>query len=169
MCMNSLQTQQPLQNVIMKQYTRSLKKIVSLDFPQAWPELFDQCMLFLNQQAVPNQQQESGFSDESQIITGLRGLKALCQKYEYEQNESERQAIYQIFDSCVGILGDLVNSVVGIVDQSENAIQILYIVCKIIYSVNKMKLAPSLMMQPGSLDPWIQFMKTILDRPVPLS
>lgn len=64
-------------------------------------------------------------------------------------------------------LGDLVNSVINMAEESENAQHTLYIIVKIFYAANQLQLCPFLM-QPGCLDPWIQFLKAVLDRPVPM-
>lgn len=143
---------------------RSLKIIARFDYPEQWPQLYDQAMMYLNQQANPQNQGE--YTDEKQIITGLIALKAICKRFEYEDQEHVRANLYQLFESSLMILGELVNSLVNMAGESDGALRILYLICKIIYSSNQLELCPFLM-QPGCLDPWVQFLKTILDRPVP--
>lgn len=103
-------------------------------------------------------------TDEKSIITGLIGLKAMCKKYEFYQKDEERGDLFYIFQNSFMTLGNLVNSVINI--ETDNAYEILYLVSKILYSGNQQKLCPFLM-QPGCLDPWIEFLKSVLDRPVP--
>ncbi len=58
------------------------------------------------------------------------------------------------------------NSVVNVVHASEKAATILYYVCKVLYTANAVQVCPFLM-QEGALDPWAQFLKTVMELPVP--
>ena len=138
--------------------------IVQNDFPSQWPTLFDQCMAFIGQSAMPPL--EGGYIDEKSIVTGLLCLKAICRKYEYEQDDHERSNLYQIFEQSLMILGDLINQVINQVNESQYAVQILYLISKVIYTANQIQLCPFLM-EPGALDPWVHFMKAIIDRQIP--
>lgn len=101
---------------IRKQYLRSLKVIVKYDYPHAWPQVLDTSMQYLTQQMHPDQQ------DEQQVITGLIGLKYLCKKYEYEMGEDQRQPLYQIFETCITNLGEVVNTVMGMGELTDNGL-----------------------------------------------
>lgn len=50
--------------------------------------------------------------------------------------------------------------------ENEDALHMLHMVCKVFYKANHIMLAPQLM-EPGVIDPWFQFFKSILDMPVP--
>ncbi len=100
-------------------------------------------------------------------MTGLLGFKSLCQKYEYETKEEERLSLYFAFDSALQSIGDLVNALMPMIDQSESALYMVYLIVKILYSANQCQLCPQ-MMQPGALEPWVMFLKAVLDRQVPL-
>lgn len=101
--------------------------------------------------------------DEKAVMTGLLCLKGLVKKYEYEL-ENERQPLFDIISQCFAILGGLVNQVINV--ESEKAYEVMYLVCKIFYTANQLFICPYLT-EGTNLDPWIQFFKTILDRPVP--
>ena len=62
-----------------------------------------------------------------------------------------RERLYQDFERCLNVLGELVNSVVNV--PSEKATAILYHVCKILYAANALQICPFLT-QEGCLDPW---------------
>jgi hypothetical protein len=53
------------------------------------------------------------------------------------------------------------------IDSSESALYMVYLIVKILYSSNQYQLCPQLMHQ-GALDPWVMFLKAVLDRQVPL-
>lgn len=96
-------------------------------------------------------------------MTGLLGLKGLVKKYEYEM-EDERQPLFNIISQTFPILGGLVNQVLGV--ESATAFEVMYLVCKIFYIANQLFVCPFLT-EGSNLDPWIQFFKTVIDRPVP--
>jgi len=50
--------------------------------------------------------------------------------------------------------------------ESDYALEILYLISKIFYISNQLIICPFLT-ENNNLDPWIQFFKTLLDRPVP--
>jgi hypothetical protein len=71
-----------------------------------------------------------------------------------------------VFETVIPVLGELVNTVINTFDQSEGSRQIVYLICKILYASNQYQMT-HYMMQPGCLDPWVQFLKTIMERPMP--
>lgn len=91
----------------------------------------------------------------------------MCSKFEFETKYSlSRQRLYQDFENSLMVLGELVNSVVNIVGQSDKALTILYYVSKYLCTANQVQLCPFLM-QEGCFVPWNHFLKTILELPVP--
>ena len=103
--------------------------------------------------------------DDKAIITGLLGLKGLVKKYEYEMEE-EREPLYYIVEQTFGVLGGIVNQVISV--EAEAAYEVLYLIAKIFYLSNQLYITPFLAQNSGvNLDPWIQFFKTLMDRPVP--
>ena len=98
-------------------------------------------------------------------MTGLLGLRGLVKKYEYELEE-EREPLYVITNATFGMLGALVNTVLAI--ETEQAYEVLYLISKIFYLSNQLYICPFLSESQGAnLDPWIQFFKTLMDRPMP--
>ena len=95
-------------------------------------------------------------------MTGLLGLKGLCKKYEYELEEA-REPLYTIIAQSFGILGNLANQVLNI--QNQQAYEVLYLICKIFFVANQLYICP-FMTEGANLDPWMQFFKTLMDRPV---
>jgi hypothetical protein len=77
--------------------------------------------------------------------------------------EDERKPLFEIVEQTFGILGGLVNLV--LMNESEAAYEIMYIICKIFYTTNQLYVAPFLT-QSENIDPWITFFKLLLDRPV---
>jgi hypothetical protein len=88
------------------------------------------------------------------VTTGLYGMKGLCKKYEYELEEG-RQPIYDIIAKTFGVLGGLINQLINVHDNEE-ALQMLYLICKIFYISNQLYMCPYLA-QDSTLDPWIKF------------
>ena len=90
-------------------------------------------------------------------------MKSLCKKYEYEMDES-RAPLFDILGQTFDMLGGLVNQVINV--ESDFALEVLYLVCKIFYTSNQLYLCP-FMTENHCLDPWIQFFKSVMDRPAP--
>lgn len=137
---------------IIKQYVRCITTMARFDYPEQWPQLLDDILKYLNQQ------------DEKSVVTGLYGLKGLCKKYEYELEEG-RAPLYNIIAKSFDVLGGLINTLIQNQDN-EDALHMLYLICKIFYISNQLYICPFLA-QNNTLDPWIQFFKTLMDRPVP--
>ena len=86
-------------------------------------------------------------------------------KYEYEMDE-DRESLYPIVEATFGILGNLVNQVIGV--DSEKAYEVIYLIAKIFYLSNQLYISPYLANNGGAnLDPWIMLFKTMMDRPLP--
>lgn len=49
--------------------------------------------------------------------------------------------------------------------DNEIALRILYLICKIFYVSNQLKIAPFLI-ENGALNPWMLFFKQLLDQPI---
>lgn len=97
-------------------------------------------------------------------MTGLLGLRGLVKKYEYEMDE-ERLPLNDIINATFGILGGFVDRVIAV--EAEKAYEVLYLISKIFYLSNQLRLNPFFMQNSGAnLDPWIMFFKTVLDKPV---
>lgn len=84
-------------------------------------------------------------------MTGLQALKGLCKKYEYELDES-REPLYDIIAQSFGILGGLINQLINV--DSEQALEVLSLICKIFYVSNQLYMCPFLTVD-NNLDPWI--------------
>jgi hypothetical protein len=61
-------------------------------------------------------------------------------------------------------LGNLVNHLIGNL-ENEIALRILHLICKIFYVSNQLVIAPFLT-ESGTINPWIEFFKQLLDQPV---
>ena len=68
-------------------------------------------------------------------------MKGLVKKYEYEMDE-ERIPLFEITQATFGILGGLVNQVIGI--ENEKAYDIIYLISKIFYLANQLTICPFL-------------------------
>lgn len=135
--------------VILKQYIRCITSITRHDYPEKWPTLLtNDIPTYLNSK------------NEKGIYTGLVALLALVKKYEFEL-EDDRKPLFDIQQQCFTILGDLVNQLINNLDN-EIALRILHLICKIFYVSNQLQLAPWLM-QPGTINPWMHFFKSLLD------
>ena len=67
------------------------------------------------------------------------------------------------------LVNEMINKVVSEMgDDSEkfDALYMLHLICKVFYVSNQLQICPYLM-EENTLDPWVQFFKTILDLPVP--
>jgi hypothetical protein len=84
-------------------------------------------------------------------------------KYEFELEE-DRIPLYNILGQSFEILGNLINS--QIVQENQSAFEIIYLVSKIFYISNQLYMCPFLT-ENNAIDPWIQFFKTLLDKPLP--
>jgi len=136
---------------IINQYKRCIAKMALFDYPHSWPNLLQEANHFLSQQ------------DEKSVLSGLTALYCLVKKYEFELDE-DRQPLNDIVMHSIGLLGDLINQVVNV--ESEGSLQMLHLICKIFYTANQLRMCPFLL-EGHNLDPWIQFFKTLLDRPLP--
>lgn len=145
--------QQQVQNKpIQKQYIRSLKEICLLDYPEKLPNLDAQIKGYLGES-----------TNMLMVYTGLLGLVAIVSRYEFEV-EKTREELYRIIAETFPRLGGLVNEMIGQMDN-EDALYMLHMVCKVFYKSNQIMVAP-LLMEPGVIDPWYQFFKSILDMPI---
>jgi hypothetical protein len=104
------------------------------------------------------------YGDEKCMMVGLISIKAICKKFEYEYSEERRAGLYDVLGTSIETIGDIVNTAIG--QETESALNLLYLVCKVLYSANQIQLCP-FMMQPGALEPWIQFLKAVLDKFIP--
>lgn len=122
------------------------------DYPQKWPMLLtNDIPTYLNS------------NNEKGIYSGLLALFGLVKKYEFELEE-DRVPLYNIQRDCFGILGNLVNHLIGNL-ENEIALRILHLICKIFYVSNQLVIAPFLT-ETGTINPWIEFFKQLLDQPV---
>jgi len=71
---------------------------------------------------------------EKAVYTGLLALLGLVQKYEYEL-EDDRIPLYEILNQSFSILGKLINQLMQHT-QSEIALKILHLICKVFYTSN---------------------------------
>ena len=115
------------------------------DYPEKWPTLLtNDIPTYLNS------------NNEKGIYTGLLALFALVKKYEFEM-EKDRIPLHNIQSECFGILGNLINHLLGNL-ENEIALNILHLICKIFYVSNQLTIAPFLT-QNGTLNPWMMFFK----------
>ena len=141
---------------IVKQYVRCVTTIARFDYPDQWQS-------FLPQIGQLIQQGQQG--DDKALIVGLQGLKGLVKKYEYEMDD-DREPLHSIVAQTFSVLGGIVNQVIAV--EAEKAYEVLYLIAKIFYLSNQLKISPYLSDDRGAnLDPWILLLKTIMDRPVP--
>lgn len=136
--------------LVLKQYERCIRSIARLDYPNKWPTLLTH--------DIPNLLQTDG---EKAVYTGLLALLGLVQKYEYEL-EDDRVPLYAVLDKCFGILGHLINKLMQHT-ESEIALKILHLICKVFYTSNQLVLAPFLCDVPSqAIAPWMQFFNQLL-------
>lgn len=107
---------------IIKQYTRCITTIARVDFPENWPTLVADIMQALNSQ------------NEKGTLTGLLALLGLVKKYEFEMDK-DREPLFAIWGEVMGLLGNLVNQVIGSLTD-ENALAILHLIGKVFYASN---------------------------------
>lgn len=80
--------------------------------------------------------------------------------------DEERDPLNLIVSQTFSVLGGIVNQVIAV--EAEKAYEVLYLIAKIFYLSNQLKISPYLSDNKGAnLDPWILLLKTIMDRPVP--
>jgi len=119
------------------------------DYPEKWTSLLTKDIpTYLNS------------NNEKGIYTGLLALFALVKKYEFEL-EDDRIPLQTIQQECFGILGNLINHLIGNL-ENETALNILYLVCKIFYVSNQLVISQFLT-QNGTIHPWIIFFKQLMD------
>ena len=108
-------------------------------------------------------------SAHSTVYAGLQVLHSLSFSYEYGLNEMRRRPLHDTIDKTFSVLIQLVNSIINnLKDANEDSFHMLYLVCKIFYVVNHLRMCPHLMQtEPDRLGPWMQFFKSILDMPIP--
>jgi hypothetical protein len=93
------------------------------DYPEKWSELLTRDIpYYLNS------------NNEKGIYSGLLALFGLVKKYEFEL-EDDRIPLYNIQKECFGILGNLINHLLGNL-ENEIALRILHLICKIFYVSN---------------------------------
>lgn len=97
------------------------------------------------------------------MISGLLILKHLCLKFEYELDEQNRIPLIELLKQTLEPMGNLINDVVNL--ESEFALTTLYLITKIFHICNHINLC-SFLKDPQTLDPWMQFLKSMLDRPI---
>lgn len=102
--------------------------------------------------------------NEKGTLTGLLTLFGLVKKYEFEMDK-DREPLYEIWNQVIGILGNLVNQVMGSLED-ETALQILHLIGKVFFASNQLQILPFLA-EGDNLVPWMQFFKQILDLAVP--
>lgn len=102
-------------------------------------------------------------NNEKGIYTGLLALLGVVKKYEFQLDE-DRVPLQNIQRDCFGILGNLINQLISNL-ENEIALRILHLICKIFYVSNQLQLA-TFLLEPGTIDPWIMFFKSLLDQPI---
>jgi importin-7 len=137
---------------IQKQFIRSLKMICIHDYPEKLPNLFPQCLAFLQK------------NEQLAVYAGLQGLFALAARYEFELDE-DREPLHKIIQESFSVLGTLVNDMINN-KENVDALYMLHLICKVFYVSNQLQMSPYLM-EGNNLQPWIQFLKTIMDMPCP--
>jgi hypothetical protein len=141
--------------IIQKQFTRCISTIARLDYPEKWPTLLSNDIL-----SYLNSQNEKG------IYTGLLALHALVQKYEFCLEE-EREPLLLVIDQSFGVLGGLINHLMAHT-ESDVALQILHMICKVFFSSNQLQVAPFLT-EGENIAPWIGFFNQLLNLPISAS
>ena len=136
---------------VARQFKRCVAKIAQLDYPERWPALPQEATHCLAQQ------------DAQTVAGGLTALYCLVRKYEFELDE-ERQPLNDLLLRSIDALGHLVNQAVN--SEDEGSLRVLQLVCKIFYAANQLRLCRFLL-AGHALDPWVQFFKSLLDRPLP--
>lgn len=89
-------------HALSKQYVRSLKTIVSYDYPLQWPTLFNQAMTFL-----------TSADDVKSMETGLIAVRVICNKFEYNNTEQTRVELFEALGNAMEPMGNIVNSIMG--------------------------------------------------------
>lgn len=64
------------------------------------------------------------------------------------------------------MLGEMVSWIMPTFDENPDSRRVAFLICKILYSTNQYQLCHYLM-QPGCLDPWIEFLKANMERQLP--
>lgn len=141
------------QEKVVKQYSRCITTIARFDYPERWSTVMSNDI----PQALQSQ-------NEKGIYTGLLALFSLVKKYEYEMEE-DRDPLFEIVGQSFPILGSLIDQCLQNT-SNETALKILYLICKVFYTSNQLVITPKLT-EPGALDPWMTFFKTLLDMKVP--
>lgn len=100
-----------------------MKSVARLDYPEKWSSFMSRDIKNLLE-----------MQDERAVYTGLMCLHALVGKYEYEMEE-DREPLFQIIDFSFTKLGNLINTLVQHT-ESEIALNILYLICKVFYTSN---------------------------------
>ena len=78
--------------------------------------------------------------------------------------EEERQPLLIVIQETFSHLGNLINAYINV--ETQTAYEVLYMVTKIFYRSNNISLCP-FFSSGSTIEPWIHFFKTLLDRPVP--
>jgi len=84
-------------------------------------------------------------------MTGLLALQSLVKKYEFEMDD-ERMPLFEIMGQAFNTLGNLINQVINL--ETDTALHMLYLICKIFYLSNQLQIIPFLA-EGHNLDPWI--------------
>jgi hypothetical protein len=88
----------------------------------------------------------------------------LASRYEFELDE-DRLPLHKIIKDSFSVLGALVNDMINNKENTD-ALYMLHLICKVFYVSNQLQMCPYLM-EGDNLDPWIMFLKTIMDMPCP--
>jgi len=141
--------------LILKQYVRCIKSIARLDYPEKWPTLLSH--------DIPTLLNMEG---EKAVYTGLLALLGLVQKYEFELEE-DRIPLFGILNQSFDILGKLINQLMQHTN-SEIALKILHLICKVFYTSNQLVIAPFLAdVKTQAIAPWLGLFNQLLKLEVP--
>ena len=117
---------------IVKQYVRCVTTIASNDYPGTWSSILPQIGELILQGQT---------GDDKALISGLLGLKGLVKNYEYLMEE-EREPLSHIVEQTFPVLGGIVNSIIAV--EAEKAYEVLYLIAKIFYLANQLRVSPYL-------------------------
>mmetsp|Transcript_116917 Transcript_116917/g.268284 ORF Transcript_116917/g.268284 Transcript_116917/m.268284 type:complete len:1024 (-) Transcript_116917:118-3189(-) len=137
--------------VVRNQLEDAMKAMILEDFPERWPNLFQEVVANLNS------------NDVMTTYGGLMALRHISWKYSLKLSSDRapfEATVTQIFPTVLKLAGELLQH------PSEEASLMLKVICRIYWFCTQTALMQPLR-EPTSAQPWMQLMKEICMRPIP--
>lgn len=140
--------------LVRSQLSEATRTIVVYDYPQKWAGLLHDVLGALS----------SG--DQAAAAGSLRILRLITRKYEFRDDDEERQELLSTINAVFPVLLPLFESLISTESPSLDLAEMLKLVCKSFWSATYMDMPP-LMLDQRYFGGWMTALHRLLLKPVP--